>query len=427
MKIQEQESDVYKQLGMKTNSLSFKRCKNSGLLSDIDETFLEEVQQYWKKYYDKEIDPTLNIALMNLTGDKNPRIIPSDVMRREVLPYLNDYDMTPSYIDKNLYDIFINPPRSAETVIKNIKGNYFDENNNSISLKSADRILKTSKQDLIVKPSRTNNGKKIKKLHARDGKVYLNDKTASLKRLEKIYKKDFIIQEAIKQHDIMALPHPSSVNTLRMYTMRWNNEVIYISSLARYGVDNDVKDNMGAGGLCLGIKDSGEFFDTALDDEVQTYTHHPTTGVCFGDLEPLPNFEEIKQFAIDCHKNILHLNYISWDIAIREDGKPVFIEANFTGPLWIGQLITRQPAFGDHTEKILQYVKEEIKINPPKLMRKDRKKVDKKKIRDLEENNKTLQARLEKTEAEIKRMKQSKRWRYASKLRSAVPFSKKSK
>ena len=424
MKVQGQERNVYRKLGFKINSIPFTRCESSGLLNDIDETFVEEVQQYWEKNYGRRVDPTLNIALLNLTDEKNVKIVPNQIMRREILPFLNDYDMAPSYVDKNLYDIFINPPRSAETVIKNIKGHYFDEDNKSIDIETAEKKLKGAETDLIVKPSRTNNGKKIKKLGFKNGKLYLNGKAVKVQRIERIYKKDFIIQKAIKQHEVMALPHPSSVNTLRMYTMRWNNEVFYISSLARYGVDNDVKDNMGAGGLCLGIKDSGEFYDVALDDRMQTYTHHPTTGVCFADLEPLPDFEGIKQFSVDCHKNILHLNYISWDIAIREDGKPVFIEANFTGPLWIGQLITRKPALGEHTEEVLQYVREKMDTTAPVLMRKDRRREAQKEIKNLEERNKELQKHLEQKEGEIKRLRNSKRWRYASRISSFITFYK---
>ncbi|SOC41176.1 sugar-transfer associated ATP-grasp domain-containing protein [Salinicoccus kekensis] len=428
MKNQEQESKDYSQLSMNTKSIAFKRCKEKGVLSDIDESFIGEVQQYWEKHYGKKIDPTLHVALMNLTGDKTPELLPNQIMRREILPFLNDYDMTPGYIDKNLYDVFINPPRSAETAIKNVSGQYYDAYNNSIDKDRAEEIFKEADDYLIVKPSRKNNGKMIKKLDARGDKLFLNGKPIDLKRLEKLYRENFIVQKAIRQHEIMARPHPSSVNTLRMYTMRWNNEIVYISSLARYGVNNDVKDNMGAGGLCLGIKDTGEFFDIALDDRMQTYTHHPTTGVCFGDLDPLRNFEEIKQFARDCHRNILHINYISWDIAIREDGKPVFIEANFTGPLWIGQLITRKPALGNHTEEILQYVKEKMQKTQPKLMRKDRKREANMKIKSLEEENMKLRIRLEEKEAEIIRMKLSKRWQYASKLQSAVPsFIKKNK
>ncbi|WP_160112518.1 sugar-transfer associated ATP-grasp domain-containing protein [Salicibibacter kimchii] len=399
---------VYQDLGIKTDSHPFKSCLNAGLLNDVDEFFVKEVQEYWKRNYGKSVDPVLNIAFMNLTGIKDNRITPRQVLRKKILPLFNDYDMSIGYKDKNLYDVMINPTRSPKTVLKNINGNYFDTNNNSVDTASANKLLLEHNSDLIIKPSRTNNGKRIVKLKVEDENIYLDGEDVTIHHLEEMYAKNFIVQEAIEQHSSMAVPHPSSVNTLRLYTFRWKQGIKYLPSFARFGGNNHINDNTGTGGLCLGITDTGKFLNVAVDDDMRTYTHHPTTGYCFADLNPIPNFDEVKQFVKDCHKNILHLDVISWDIAISSDGKPIFIEANFSGPLWLGQFITQQPPFGDFTEEVLQHVSDKLKTIQPKLMKKDRLKKQKKEMKEtrgqvdeLKAQNKELKEMLKKKDKEL--------------------------
>src|SRR5690625_7483476 len=108
---------------------------------------------------------------------------------------------------------------------------------------------------------------------------------------------------------------------------------------------------MSVSGIPLGLSDSGEFYNIGLNNNGENFTHHPTTGFCFADLDPIPNFDEFKQFVIDCHKKILHLNLASWDIVVGVDGKPIFLEVNFAGLTSFYQLAARKPIFGDLTEE----------------------------------------------------------------------------
>lgn len=383
------DQNIYQKLGIKTNSIYFKHWVNGGLLNNIDEDFVSQVQEHWRNNYGKTIDPSLHIAFMNLTGRKDKRMIPGKIMRKEILPIFNDYDMSIFYKDKNLYDILVNPPRSAETVVKNINGTYFDANNNSIDTQTASKKLINSDTDLIIKPSRSNNGNGVVKLNVKGKKIFLDGEVINIYHLEEIYSENFIVQKAIRQHPTMAAPHPSSVNTLRMVTFRWKGEIRYLLAFARFGSNNDIRDNAGvdtgADGIRLGLTETGKFFNVALSKHGQTYTHHPTTGFCFADLDPIPNFEEYKQFVKDCHKNILHLDIISWDVVVGFDGKPIFLEANFAGTTPFYQLAAQRPFFGDLTDEVLQYVSSELKKNKPLLMKKDRDKLEEKvKQRDLD-------------------------------------------
>src|SRR5690625_552263 len=397
---------VHKKVGMRTKTNNFKRWYNAGLLSNVDEDFTNEVQNYWLKHYGKAIDPYLHIASMNLTGKKETRLIPQSIMRKEILPVFNDYDKSLFYGDKNIYDMVIDPPRSVETVLRNINGNYFDATHESINLKSATEIILDHDRDLIIKTSQTNNGVGIEKITIRGSNIYFNDEIVTLKDLEEKYEENFMVQNVLEQHPNMAAPHPASVNSLRMVTFRWKNEIRHLLTFARFGSDNDIRDNGDVDtSPRVGVKDSGEFDKIGVSQNGQTFTHHPTTGFCFADLEPIPNFDEFKQFVIECHKKILHLNFASWDIVVGIDGKPVFLEVNFGGSTSFYQLASRRSIFGDLTDEVLEHVRDELQKKEPVLMYRHRRQIAEREARKRERELKRHKSTIAKLKEDSNKLK----------------------
>src|SRR5699024_5121572 len=94
---------------------------------------------------------------------------------------------------------------------------------------------------------------------------------------------------------------------------------------------------------------------------------------------------------------ILHHDFVSWDIAIDVNGKPVFIEANFAGATWLYQLATQKPLFGELTEEILQHVSHKLSQNISRDIKRSR---GRKKRR-----NKTLKQQLKKQKRDIRKLK----------------------
>lgn len=399
------DKEKYTKIGINTKSNYFKNWFNSGLLNDVDEAFASDIQKFWKDNYDRKVDPILHMAFMNLTGQKNSRLIPRDILNKEIYPVFNDYGVTSYYGDKNIYGTMIKPPYAPETVIRKIGGNFFDSDYNPIDFENAHNILLNSYTDMVIKPSKSNNGRGVAKFNIRDNKIYFNEKNISFIDLLKIYNKDFIIQKAIEQHPNMAAPHPSSVNTIRIVTFRWKGEIRYLFAFARFGINNDIRDNATVDlSPAVGITDSGEFFEVGINKGGQTFTHHPTTNFCFADLNPIPNYEEFKQFIKDSHKKFIHLDIISWDIAVGLDGKPIILECNFAGSTPFYQLVSQKPFFGDLTEEVLEYIRGEWKSRKPLLMKKHRKKTKTKQkgIKKLKKQNRLLQRQLEIKEEELR-------------------------
>lgn len=409
-------------LGIK-NTKRYRKFSEAGLLNDFDESYISEVKSYWSKYYKVEIDPVLHIAIYNLTGKRDVRIVPRDQMHNDFIPLFNDGYMDAGYQDKNIYDILIKTSRAPQIILKRVRGNFFNTENRQLNYEEAENeLLIGEHKKFIVKPSNTNNGVGIELLEIHQGKLSMKGDLINLKNLSTLYGHNFTVQAVIRQHEIMKRPHPASVNTLRMVTQRWNNKIEYLLTFARFGAGNSVKDNAGAGGICVGVKEDGSFLNYAVDENCNVFKQHPTTGFSFSEMLSIPNFDKYIEFVKELHKDILHMDFISWDIAVGEDGEPVFLEANFAGATWLYQFATGQSMYGHMTEDVMEHVRlnrkinrdvgvniKKIKVNNKKLQRKkkemdkqDKKlkkklKIKNKKINDLEEevqrlrtNNNTL-------------------------------------
>lgn len=426
----------YKKIGINTNLKAFKRYYKAGLLNDIDEQFLEDIQNYWLMNYGKTVDPLLHIAFSNLSGKKELRVIPpTPIMWSEIIPFFNDMNIRVGYSDKNIYDKLINPPRAAETIIKRIRGNYFNVNNETVNVDDVASYLQTVEEDIIVKPSNADNGMGIARLKYKNGSYYLGAEKVSVELLDEKYGLNFIIQKVVKQHEVMANPHPDSVNTLRMVTFRWKGEIHHLLTYARIGVNGDVRDNSAAGGICVGVKDDGEFFDYAIDKNLDIYKEHPTTHFSFSDMKTIPNYDKFKEYVVKLHENVLHHDFVSWDIIVGQDELPIFLELNFRGPTWIYQLATLKPTFGDLTEEVLQYVGLERKKNrvvkDPKAKLKSQNKKLKREVKELKGSRKELKSSAKQLKAEkeqlenevealrnkLSMMESSKSWRLTTPLR----------
>lgn len=386
-----------KQYGVKPYSKHYKLFSKANLLENIDYDYIDEIQSYWIKHYKKKINPLVHIAYHNLLGKKDVRIMPTSVMWNEIIPFFNDMFIRPGYSDKNLYDRLVDTENRPETVLKRVHGNYFDSNNTDINREQAEKILIAMQQDLIIKPSNADNGRGVGKIYHRQGKLYYNNKHVSIIDLEKELGHNFIVQKVIQQHPMMAEPHPASVNTLRMVTFRWKGKIQHLLTYARFGGGNNVKDHAIHGGVSVSVDDDGVLGDYGLDTYLRVHTHHPTTNFSFKDNKiQIPNYKYFIEFVENLHKNILHHDFVSWDIAVGIDGQPVFIEPNFRGTSWRYQLASKKPIFGDLTEEVLEYVSDQL--NNDGYFRSGE--YD---IKKLIKANEKLKKRLESRDQELKR------------------------
>lgn len=168
-------------------------------------------------------------------------------------------------------------------------------------------------------------------LVVRNGCFYVNDNLIAESGLIELFVKGvYLIQEVVRQHDDMKALHPTSLNTLRLVTVKSLKDgvVHLLPSILRIGTGDSIVDNTSRGGLAVGIdiergvlKKYG-FYKPEFGLKT---TLHPDSKITFGGYK-IPFFEEAKDMALKFH-SLINVHSVGWDVAITPDG-PVFIEGN---------------------------------------------------------------------------------------------------
>lgn len=320
---------------------------------EISRQYSREIRQYWRENYGGSIDLIWHKTFAAVTGVEDVRFIPHNVWWLRVLPFFNSLAMRSAYNDKNLSSNFFTARRAAATIVKRMHGVYYDECNDVLTVEQAAARLMSSDCDIIIKSSQTDDGIGITPASTRGRKLFLFGSYTDLASIEKMYRNNFVIQERIVQHPLLAKPHPSSVNTIRILTFRWRETIRVLLAFLRIGTSGRITDNAGTGGICVGIADDGLLNSWGVDQFGNLYESHPTTGYSFRHQEYAPAFSEACREACEYHRKIFHFNLVSWDFAISPYDEPIFVEMNFRGASWIYQFACAKPIFGDFTEEVL--------------------------------------------------------------------------
>jgi hypothetical protein len=199
----------------------------------------------------------------------------------------------------------------------------------------------------IVKPNFGNLGNGIQIINLSEQP----DKSVLKQELLKTYPDGFIAEELIVQCSELAAFHPSSVNTLRLTTVRQSNGDIYLIHRAffRIGQGGRCVDNGGNGGIFAGIDYETGIVKGAIDERMNRYIVHPDTKKTILGFQ-IPRWEEAKDYAVKLAKVLPNLNYCGWDIALTDKGW-VMVEANGKG-LFIGFQMPTQEGFREEFESI---------------------------------------------------------------------------
>lgn len=347
----------YVRAGIHPGSKEFKIFHTAGLLDTIDADLVSQAKRYQTSTIGRALDPIVNIACQNLNGITDSRFLPRSFYWFHLIPYLNDMAQHDTYTEKNLYTKHLPRVRQPKSALKNINGSYFDGEDRALKSRLVESYINDMRGEFIIKPSRTANGKGIRLITFDDEGICLSQERKSWKDIECQYDRDFVVQERIHQHPTMAKPHPESVNTLRILTLRWDGDIHFMTAFARFGNNGAVNDNAGTGGVCVGIDRQGRLSAFGVTAAAQKIDTHPTSGYSFIQQQTIPGFQAAVDLCIEQHQEVLHHNLVSWDIAIDPAEQPIFIEHNFRGSLWLYQLTTGEPILGELTSDILTAIR----------------------------------------------------------------------
>ena len=244
----------------------------------------------------------------------------TDKLRWSYYYRMNDLDTTEIFNDKKkCYDAF---------------GRWFKRDLILISSqddKAAFLDFAKKHSKFIIKPYNSSGGRGIcvKDIDGMDAEACFDEMIASGDAV--------VCEELILQSEEMGKFHPSSVNTLRMPTIRDDEGVHLFHPLLRTGVGNAIVDNAFSGGIFALIDpETGIVCSEARDERGGSFQTHPNTGIEYCGYQ-IPDWEQavalVKELALvlpECH-------YVGWDLAHTKDGW-VMVEGNSRGQIVMMQL-----------------------------------------------------------------------------------------
>ncbi|MBR5018600.1 MAG: hypothetical protein IKX53_03060 [Bacteroidales bacterium] len=164
-----------------------------------------------------------------------------------------------------------------------------------------------------------------------EGQLFMNGEPCSREDLDAIFASaNYIVQERVIQHERLAALCPTSVNTLRMFTvMDREGRVISFCPILRIGRMGSLVDNWAKGGISVGVDTkSGTLMDrgSLKPGKGTVVFEHPDTHIRLEGYE-IPFYREAEEMVIRLHGQMYRNHSIGWDVAISPQG-PVIIEGN---------------------------------------------------------------------------------------------------
>jgi hypothetical protein len=195
-----------------------------------------------------------------------------------------------------------------------------------------------SHEKVIVKPVGMSSGRGIFSLSKAKGEGFEEFKQRLDVNVETSSElKDVLIEEFVNQHPKLKECNPSSVNTIRVFTVADRNQNLTIlSTCLRVGGANADVDNYHAGGVAYPIdSETGIVFGAGYNIDGRKFTVHPSTGKLMLGFQ-IPNWNRLLEVIADLATIEPRGRMIAWDLAETPDGFEL-IEANYRPGLIIMQ------------------------------------------------------------------------------------------
>ncbi len=244
---------------------------------------------------------------------------------------------------------------TAQTVLSCTKGMYRDGAYRHLSLREALKMAGNA-GEVFCKPSvDSSSGRGCFIAQLENGVDTLSGMTCAA-LLEKLGM-DFVMQERLACHESIQAIYSGSVNTFRLISYRWKDDILFLPSIMRIGRGGNHVDNAHAGGVFIAVDDDGTLHRQAFSEFREAFDRHPDTGLVY-EGHRIPQFPAVKEAAKRMHEIIPQLGVVNWDFTIGRTGEPILIEANIAGgSIWLCEIAHGRGAFGENTAEVLRWLR----------------------------------------------------------------------
>lgn len=320
--------------------------KNMGTISsELQRTYNSEIVPYWSKFGKKP--PIYWFRLFSQDGiHTDPRYIPEDLWYGTILPYYSNMFFRRSYEDKCMHHVMFPSLNRPRTIVKSMAGQFYTDNLELLTPAEALKLCAEEKKFIIKPAIDSGTGRLIQ--------FYDDDKNskADIERMFSDLGTNFIVQEIVEQHPILATLHASSLNTVRILSFFFKGNVYILSAIVRMGSGDAKVDNVSSGGMQCGIDTATGRCHTLACTKKRNWVKKSPDGAVFADIQ-IPSYDRIVSIVKEEHSKLPHFRLIGWDFSVAPTGDPIFIEYNVCPG---ANQMTCGPTFGEITEEVLEDV-----------------------------------------------------------------------
>lgn len=344
----------------KAEIAKFRNPKRTAIFEQahLSEAQKRAIDDFYLENYGRKIPYTWHRHNLAVSGNFDVRFFPELLFIPEFERYMNQpSEYAKVFEDKNLLYLFADNAgvRTTKSLLSRTAGIFRDADMNELAEREALELAGDIGKCFAKPTVGTCSGQGCG-AYDFDGGV---DKVTGM-GIEALFDElgqDFSIQEPIACHSSIAALHPESVNTLRVMTYRWKEELRTLPLLMRIGCGKSSVDNAHAGGIFIGVADQGVLAPSALTEFNERFSEHPDTGIEFDGYQ-IFGVENVIDAAKRMHATMPQVGIVGWDFTVDEDGEPLVIEANIRGgSIWLPQMANGIPAFGDTTAEILKWLR----------------------------------------------------------------------
>lgn len=318
---------------------------------------IDSVEKLYKNNYGKKIPLTWHKSYTAYTGRFDKYYFPEILYIPEFERYMN-YNQSLANVleDKNLLYVFAKASnvRMPRMYLSCQAGIYKDAENKVLDFEKACALI-SNIGVCFAKPSiGTDSGRGCEVYCLVNGTDTKSGKTSGM--LLKDLGKNFTIQERLVCHESIRKIYDGSVNTFRIMTFRWKNQIIVAPIIMRIGRGGSYLDNAHAGGMFIALSDDGTLHKTAFTEFKEEFVEHPDSKLKFEGYR-IPLLPNVVDAVKRMHYSLPAIGVINWDMTLDESGQPVLIEANVNGgSIWLFQMAHGCGVFGERTPEILRWL-----------------------------------------------------------------------
>jgi len=345
-------------LNKKINEI-YRHLNKQGSIRDTENTIIDRHIAKWS-VLQKKINPNWLHVYSSITEAPSPDYIPESVYYMYVEPVLNNKFFSIPFRDKNYYDLLYSDNCFPEVFLRNIDGIFYDDN--YCRMYKPEEVFNSlkSRENIIAKPSFiSGGGHQISLLVNKNGRFLNQDhNVVDFESIQSEYKRNYNLQEYIRQHEFTRRFNESSLNTFRLLTYRsvGDDRIHVLHTVFRIGKKGSITDNQASGGIAVGVDPSGRISDFGVDKKGNKYFGY--NNIPFSSAGVIPRFNEMKETVQRLSKSILYSRLIGWDICLDQNENIKVIEMNNIHNEINFYQMNSAPLFRQFTDEVIDYCRQ---------------------------------------------------------------------